>query len=247
VPGHAGARRHGADLERGNASRSMRLGAARPARPRRRRAVVGQGTGRRAEGGPASDQADGSPSAAARRSDTKRSTTPRMTAAIVNPCWAHQSLNCAWSSCGSRTVTSWVSPVGMSPNIEHGQASLPRSAMSRGARARRTRTSSPRSGHGLAPTTRSLRRWATTRLPDDPAVVERDPDIVLALLRRRPRRAVADPFGLIPRARPRRRVDAARRPLGLSWKPQDATALPSAREPPVLVGCRRPTPVSSSS
>jgi DNA-binding HxlR family transcriptional regulator len=40
-------------------------------------------------------------------------------------------------------------------------------------------------GTGLVPTILSLRGWAETWLPDDPDMVERDPDVVLAWLARR--------------------------------------------------------------
>ena len=39
-------------------------------------------------------------------------------------------------------------------------------------------------GHGLGPTIRSLRGWAATWLPEDPGMVEQDPDIVMAWLSR---------------------------------------------------------------
>jgi DNA-binding HxlR family transcriptional regulator len=40
-------------------------------------------------------------------------------------------------------------------------------------------------GEGLASTLWALRDWSTTWLPDDPAIVDRDPDVVLAWLTRR--------------------------------------------------------------
>jgi DNA-binding HxlR family transcriptional regulator len=40
-------------------------------------------------------------------------------------------------------------------------------------------------GRGLTPTLLSLREWAGTWLPDDPAVAESDPDIIFAWLTRR--------------------------------------------------------------
>jgi DNA-binding HxlR family transcriptional regulator len=40
-------------------------------------------------------------------------------------------------------------------------------------------------GRGLTPTLLSLREWAGTWLPDDPAAAERDPDLILAWLTRR--------------------------------------------------------------
>lgn len=40
-------------------------------------------------------------------------------------------------------------------------------------------------GHGLTPTLLSLRDWAGTWLPDDPAAAERDPDLLFAWLTRR--------------------------------------------------------------
>lgn len=40
-------------------------------------------------------------------------------------------------------------------------------------------------GHGLMPTLSSLRVWADTWLPDDPDMLERDPDIVLGWLAQR--------------------------------------------------------------
>lgn len=40
-------------------------------------------------------------------------------------------------------------------------------------------------GNRLAPTILSLRDWSATWVPDDPAIVERDPDVVLAWLTRR--------------------------------------------------------------
>lgn len=40
-------------------------------------------------------------------------------------------------------------------------------------------------GQRLAPTLLSLRDWAATWVPDDPAMVERDPDVVVAWLARR--------------------------------------------------------------
>jgi hypothetical protein len=40
-------------------------------------------------------------------------------------------------------------------------------------------------GAGLMPVLDSLRGWAETWLPDDPAMVERDPDVVLAWLTQR--------------------------------------------------------------
>ena len=42
-------------------------------------------------------------------------------------------------------------------------------------------------GRALVPTIRSLQRWASAWLPDDPASVERDPEILLAWLGRRVR------------------------------------------------------------
>lgn len=39
-------------------------------------------------------------------------------------------------------------------------------------------------GHGLAPTVLALRDWAATWLPDDPDLVEQDPDLILAWLTR---------------------------------------------------------------
>lgn len=40
-------------------------------------------------------------------------------------------------------------------------------------------------GHGLLPTIMSIRGWASTWIPEDPAVVECDPDILLGWLARR--------------------------------------------------------------
>jgi hypothetical protein len=58
-------------------------------------------------------------------------------------------------------------------------------------------------GQGLMPTLTSLRGWADTWLPEDPGMLERDPDVVLGWLARRvdPDRAPARPVVLELRLR----------------------------------------------
>ena len=53
------------------------------------------------------------------------------------------------------------------------------------AKTRTRPTASPRSVEGLLPTLDSLRAWANTWLPDDPDMLERDPDVVLGWLAQR--------------------------------------------------------------